>query len=203
MNVPTFTYAQLPPSPHSFRLLKILPSLTDDTPLRCELFDSLLPGPEFIAGSYVWGPPEPSDAIFLNNKSFPVRQNLKDFLHACRRRLKSRIMWTDALCINQEDNQEKTQQVRAMGRIYHTAQAVYCWLGQENTRAYKRVFDHHIWTVLWYSKIRKNASELAASFHQLAQCEYFRRMWVRSLSMLPDQMHTYKRQDRPGIHTRP
>ncbi len=41
------------------------------------------------------------------------------------------LLWADALCINQNDESEKTRQVRMMGDIYSQAQMVVVWLGLE------------------------------------------------------------------------
>ncbi|RSL79287.1 hypothetical protein CEP51_007487 [Fusarium floridanum] len=38
-------------------------------------------------------------------------------------------LWVDALCINQQDLEERAWQVQLMGRIYSSAQVVYCWIG--------------------------------------------------------------------------
>lgn len=37
--------------------------------------------------------------------------------------------WADAICINQQDIKERTQQVQLMGQIYGSAETVYSWLG--------------------------------------------------------------------------
>lgn len=37
--------------------------------------------------------------------------------------------WIDALCINQEDNDEKSQQIRMIATIYEKSQLVVVWLG--------------------------------------------------------------------------
>ena len=46
-------------------------------------------------------------------------------------RQKSRpiTVWTDALCINQSDDEEKSWQVRLMTQIYSNAKVVHAWLG--------------------------------------------------------------------------
>ncbi|KAH9205650.1 heterokaryon incompatibility, partial [Leptodontidium sp. 2 PMI_412] len=41
-------------------------------------------------------------------------------------------IWADAVCINQEDNQEKAVQVRMMTRIYESASHVVASLGVAN-----------------------------------------------------------------------
>lgn len=41
----------------------------------------------------------------------------------------SGLFWIDALCINQNDLEEKSIQVMMMSRIYHQARLVFAWLG--------------------------------------------------------------------------
>ena len=41
----------------------------------------------------------------------------------------SGLFWIDALCINQNDLEEKSSQVMMMSRIYHQARLVFAWLG--------------------------------------------------------------------------
>lgn len=55
--------------------------------------------------------------------------------HALRRvrdHRKARHLWVDAICINQQDDVEKTSQVAAMGNIYESAARSIVWLGQES-----------------------------------------------------------------------
>jgi hypothetical protein len=44
-----------------------------------------------------------------------------------------RVVWIDALCINQKDDLEKAQQVQLMRQIYSLAQNVVIWLGKNDT----------------------------------------------------------------------
>jgi hypothetical protein len=138
-----FTYAPLPEGGDTFRLLRILPSLHIESQIRCELFVASIKKYEnkHIAGSYVWGRPEPSCSILLNGTPFTVRQNLWHFLRACRSKFKTRLMWIDAICINQSDIQERSAQVQEMKRIYSGARCVYSWLGFRNTSLYTGLFD--------------------------------------------------------------
>jgi hypothetical protein len=41
-------------------------------------------------------------------------------------------LWADALCINQDDLDERTRQVELMRRIYSDAELVLSWLGQQD-----------------------------------------------------------------------
>ena len=43
-----------------------------------------------------------------------------------------RVLWIDALCINQNDDSEKEKQVAMMGTIFERAQNVVIWLGSES-----------------------------------------------------------------------
>lgn len=42
-----------------------------------------------------------------------------------------RFLWVDALCINQEDNDEKSVQISMMGKIYENCRCSLMWLGEE------------------------------------------------------------------------
>jgi hypothetical protein len=43
---------------------------------------------------------------------------------------KPRVLWADAICINQEDNEEKMKQVEMMHDVYKNASQVLVWLGE-------------------------------------------------------------------------
>jgi hypothetical protein len=60
-----------------------------------------------------------------------ISQNLDLALRHLRHRSISRLMWIDALCINQADSDEKSIQVTLMGLIYSQADSVIAWLGPE------------------------------------------------------------------------
>lgn len=99
--------------------------------------------PPYFAISYVWGDPTDVRPIVCNGQVKHITRNLWNFLLQCWVRtygeLKtntfseivsfSRSMWIDAVCINQDDLDEKGQQVQQMGRIYSEAARVIMWLG--------------------------------------------------------------------------
>ncbi|KAN0093559.1 HET domain containing protein [Hyaloscypha variabilis] len=72
------------------------------------------------------------------------------FLHL-RLRSEARVLWIDAICINQAENDEKSIQVRKMGSIYSKAQRVVVWLGPESdhTRRAIDALDHLGRQVIW------------------------------------------------------
>lgn len=104
--------------------------------------------PNFEALSYVWGAPDnpasievaysasgaPSandDLTLLDWKTMSVGRNLFDGLNHVRLPDQSRVLWVDAICINQTDAVEKPDQIMRMADIYNLAFRVLSWLGPE------------------------------------------------------------------------
>ncbi|KAG4265009.1 hypothetical protein FPRO03_00293 [Fusarium proliferatum] len=71
--------------------------------------------------------------IAINNKLFPIGANLHAALLGLHKYLNGRPIWTDAVCINQGDMDEKTVQVARMDEIYSAAEKVFIWLGRKHT----------------------------------------------------------------------
>jgi hypothetical protein len=78
----------------------------------------------------MWGGSETLKAISVDRQSISVRQNLWFALDALRDQVNPRTLWTNALCINQDDVQGRNRQVAMMGRIYQEATKVLVWLGE-------------------------------------------------------------------------
>jgi hypothetical protein len=111
------------------RLLSLLPGKTDH-PIECTLQTvSLDDPPEFEALSYVWGDVAVKKPVAVNGVSHTVTVNLETGLRSLRDRWKIRLLWVDAICINQDDVPEKNIQVPQMARLYSAARAVVVWLG--------------------------------------------------------------------------
>jgi hypothetical protein len=72
-----------------------------------------------------------------------VTQNLSQALPYLRYEDKSRALWIDAICVNQQDLQERSQQVKRMAEIYSKATRVIAWLGPatETTTIARKCFD--------------------------------------------------------------
>ena len=122
-------YQPLDAAIDEIRLLQLMPGKAE-TPLRCHLITvSLQDSPTFEALSYVWGSPNIKTPIEVEGDPFPITTNLESALRALRRRRKSRLLWIDAICINQDDNAERSVQVPLMGSIYAGANCVVTWLG--------------------------------------------------------------------------
>jgi hypothetical protein len=70
--------------------------------------------------------------VLINGNAMRVTENLHTALTCLREVSGSRILWVDALCINQNDAEEKSQQVRIMNHIYRKAYRTLVFLGPED-----------------------------------------------------------------------
>ncbi|KAI4112705.1 MAG: hypothetical protein LQ345_006187 [Seirophora villosa] len=126
-------YTSLPDQ--HIRLLELLPGAFKD-PICAKLAPVELgpqQTPSYHALSYAWGSPIlDHDIRILSGSSFqllPVTKNLHTALKHLRRVSASRILWIDAVCINQSDKEERSQQVARMADVYRSAEKVVIWLG--------------------------------------------------------------------------
>ncbi|KIY00785.1 uncharacterized protein Z520_03450 [Fonsecaea multimorphosa CBS 102226] len=67
--------------------------------------------------------------IRVNGRPFRVRVNLWNLLYHLRQRGESRFLWVDALCIDQENLEERNFHVQRMSEIYEKAVLTFVWLG--------------------------------------------------------------------------
>lgn len=126
-------YQYSPLRPQQLRLLRPISS-HDYNDLRFEISHvSRKFSQRYTALSYTWGDQEPTKTIRLNGRLFYVRPNLLSclyYLSRARRTIQEwDWIWVDAICINQQDDQEKSEQVALMDRTYSDAQVVSLWLG--------------------------------------------------------------------------
>ncbi|CAI6094545.1 unnamed protein product [Clonostachys chloroleuca] len=90
---------------------------------------------DFAALSYVWGTSNKERHIVVNGITRRVTRNLDEALRRLARSDEFRgeyKIWIDAVCINQEDEQERAVQVRKMRQIYSSAWKVISWLGEND-----------------------------------------------------------------------
>lgn len=113
-----------------FRLVRVLPRTMSR--IKCELVPhSLEDPPDYIAISYAWGDTDDQKKIQLEGVDIPVSASLHGALFALRAKKESVLVWIDALSIDQQNREERTQQVQLMTDIYSNATSVAIWLGPE------------------------------------------------------------------------
>lgn len=177
--------------------------------------DPELPNPGFQpvyeALSYTWGStdnPEtayvvPSASLSLPSEpiaaTIQIGQNLASALRNLRYRVEARVLWIDAVCINQNDITERSEQVQRMSTIYTLAHRVVIWLGPEtgnsrlaistlrhlgaqveSTRNYLCLQSPQCTEPGWYhsSCDLPYDEETWHGLHDLAQRSWFERLWV-------------------------
>lgn len=125
-------YPNLPLRGQQIRLISLSPARRFNAPVHCQIFRVQLSEssiPPYEALSYVWG--SFSDAtISMNNMNcYTVTDNLTAALRHLRGRKKPRLLWIDAICIDQNNLDERNCQVGMMRDIYARADRVIVWLG--------------------------------------------------------------------------
>ena len=114
------------------RVLKLDSGNLED-PIESQLAVADVASAEYEALSYTWGGYVSNHTITLNSQpGFNVTDNLFAALRHFRSEDVSRILWVDAICINQNDLDERGQQVQLMGEVYRNAKSVLIWLGDAN-----------------------------------------------------------------------
>ncbi|TKA83860.1 hypothetical protein B0A55_00165 [Friedmanniomyces simplex] len=151
-----FVYQPLRNDRPEFRLLELQPAVNRVDPLRCTIRHAVVDASAYCALSYVWGDQEanksemeitykrPKRRLFESKKHYregsvvcrkEIGSNLAMALRHVRQRHACVVIWVDALCINQADNDERSWQVTLMTKIYSNATVVHAWLGpQHNER---------------------------------------------------------------------
>lgn len=83
---------------------------------------------EHEALSYCWGDRAKTKTMTVDGTPFGISANLEAALTQLRKPDEERILWADAICINQNDDAEKRREVACMRAIYYGARRVV-WLG--------------------------------------------------------------------------
>ena len=83
----------------------------------------------YTALSYAWGAPQYTEVLTIDNCAYPITPNLAAALRCLRDLRQYRMLWVDAVCINQHDDDEKSAQVKVMLSIFQKAEDVQAWLG--------------------------------------------------------------------------
>jgi len=170
-------------SESSIRLLRLLPSGEDSNHLRCELFEYPLRHSEksshpYEALSYIWGSEKKPKSITVNDQNLQITQNLYTVLQRLQDHLCSRIIWIDAICINQANEEEKEKQIPLMAEIYAKARCVIVWLGEAEDDG-DRALEEIRLTGERVAGYLPNAEPLGQAILKLLQRPWFRRIWVR------------------------
>ncbi|KAK4954660.1 hypothetical protein LTR10_008093 [Elasticomyces elasticus] len=176
---PFSIYHSLNTNKQEIRVLHLLPARDLDAPIYVEVKTvSLKDEPYYEALSYTWGDAGNTTEIWIRNartsslksssdteSSFtsstdasrdsiqiPVTVSLYSALRRLRWNCRTRVVWADALSVNQDDLTEKSQQVSMMGDIYQAARSVKIWLGEDQNPRTKRWRDLALRGYCWNAR---------------------------------------------------
>ncbi|KXX72825.1 Heterokaryon incompatibility protein 6, OR allele, partial [Madurella mycetomatis] len=207
------SYPHLPSGVDAIRILTLAPGGFDD-PLVCSLRTvAFSTKPRYVALSYTWGDPYPDSSslhlptsnagsgdksiteplpfeITVNSQPFRVHRNLYVCLLHLRSTTHPLPLWVDAVCINQQDMEERNNQVAMMSFIYSRAQKVVAWVG------IREFNDRSSWVRVMSAERKSGAAhQLAASLangtklnrsnppdhgtlYRVARSAYWTRLWI-------------------------
>ncbi|KAI8623908.1 heterokaryon incompatibility protein-domain-containing protein [Xylariaceae sp. FL1651] len=95
--------------------------------VRCKATDDVW----YEALSYVWGTTPQRHMIKCNGEMVGITENLESVLRHLRHPFGRRVLWVDAICIDQNDDEERGHQVQLMSGIFSQAKRVVVWLGED------------------------------------------------------------------------
>ena len=173
-------------------------------PIACQLLDAYVDevkdGVPYEALSYAWGDTATTQKVIVDGSNLPVTENLYQALQYLRSEEEDRILWIDAICIDQGNIPERGHQVRHMREIYKQAWQVIVWLGSEYSDNIECVMNLMKYMQKEIVKIKGNWRGLArrliasytaarhntqanmasyqAGFDELLTRPWFRRVWI-------------------------
>ena len=164
------------------RLLRLLQRSDKHSRIECQLITCPLihsgsPHP-FEALSYRWGSDDDQKPVYIDGYEVPVNRNLYAALSRLQDRFIERIIWVDAICIDQKNDDEKGSQIQLMAKIFSKATRVLVWLGKERDNsdtAFKKIHQLVANDEPINSFLNVEAQE---AISMLLKRRWFQRIWV-------------------------
>ena len=123
--------------PRNFRTLYIEPGAPGSR-IRGSLHESRPgDGVKYLALSYVWGSPQIVAYVMVADRYALATENLHAALQYLRSEQEPLCIWIDQICINQQDQEERSQQVMLMHDIFSKSDQILIWLGRD-TQPYEK-----------------------------------------------------------------
>ncbi|XXG93998.1 hypothetical protein Hte_000249 [Hypoxylon texense] len=111
-------------------LLPLEPHESEQAQIRCRTrIVPLSSDADYETISYVWGDPSNTSLIEVDGENIAITKNLEAALRRIRLP-ETRTLWVDQICINQEDNKEKANQIPLMRQIYSKTKQCLLWFGE-------------------------------------------------------------------------
>lgn len=147
---------------NEIRLVTIAPASDHETDISCLITHYRREEkPCYDAISYSWGQEHDRSKIFCNERTMNVTRSCKAALKALRHTSEPQTVWIDAVCIDQLNTTEKSQQVARMSDVYVNASRTFIYLGDSG-----KIWD-----------IYDDESE-DSHWESLLERQWFTRTWV-------------------------
>ena len=151
----------------------------------------------------------------LTDKEANIHKSFPEYLRptqvqnwSTQQQVEQRLLWIDAICVNQGDDEEKTHQVRQMAGVYKQAHCVLVWLGEEagnsdvlmefaeNVQKEEEA-DRHLMDAYLFQDY---SIKLIGAAAELCQREYWRRTWIiQEISLAGDHVVVHCGSRRAGL----
>jgi hypothetical protein len=180
---PLYDKARLDHPAKQIRLLQYLPQETTsehNPQYSLKTYDLDEGWPEYIAISYTWGDKEPTLNLTVNGHVMRVRFNCWHALWQLRDHQSSGPIWIDSLCIDQENDVEKSAQVGMMGRIFEMAASVAACIGAGDVLGRLRSLSN-----------TRNSKALNKVLEEINHAPYFNRLWIKQEIILSKKTLLY------------
>jgi hypothetical protein len=147
--------------------------------------------PRYEALSYMWGPKN-MKFIEIDDYLVDVRENLWAALCQLAPPNGIRVLWIDAVCIDQNNVEERNHQVAQMGRIYTEAKQVAVWLGESDENS-SIVFEFLGNTLQWkrLQDSLAGRSRAVRAFYTFCCRDYWSRLWIIQELVLAAKIYLY------------
>ncbi|KAH8655773.1 ankyrin repeat-containing domain protein [Xylariales sp. PMI_506] len=193
----SFEYEPLKGQKGAFRLLRLKKGVGRN--IECELVHTTLDKEnQYEALSYTWGSTEKADTIDIHGKQLHITLNLSVILRDIRSPKTDRMLWIDAICINQEDKIERGCQVQQMRNIFGSAERVLFYIS-EPTRITEFLmivlesFQKEILKNLPNSNLNRNWSDWTFENAELVM------IWQKVQTKLKKQHYAMEQRQREGL----
>jgi hypothetical protein len=129
-SMPRFHYEPL--EPRCIRVLELQPGQRSDPFQGKFIIANVDSNFEYDALSYMWGDATPADRVVVDGAAIPTAWNLTRALEYLRDFARSEPLriWIDAVCIDQNNIEERNEQVAMMRTLYHNASCVRIWINE-------------------------------------------------------------------------
>ena len=143
------------------RLVTLLPNSSPSS-IQCTISHHRIEEfPNYDAISYCWGDQSRLQKIVLDGVDFSITESLWQALLHLRSTTERRILWVDAICINQDDLMERNHQVKRMFDIYRNAHTVRSWVGygeDESDDALRKVIQDRLQSSFGHDKFYQRSN---------------------------------------------